>query len=235
MGTTGTPAAEAVEKIVVDLFGEGIIGIGQYNRRYISGTTVWSQHSWANGIDIHVSRGTATGEAKIVGDAIAKFLRDNKYKFGIRTILWWRKAHYDHLHVDMWPKGTGTPPTTLDGVGRFEYRDGRIVYEKIREVAPLGDFDGYEIPEIPDLEEDDMAFEQFVTDLQEDLNDAGFTDYEDKELTVDGVYGPRTRSAHFKMIMAAAENPQPGPAGPPGPAGQDGKPVTLVITGDAVI
>lgn len=70
--------------------------------------------------------------------------------------------------------------------------------------------------------EDDEMFEQYIKDRQEMLNANGFTDYEGKPLVVDGDYGGRTRSAEQKALKAAAQNPQPGPAGPRGHSGPIG-------------
>jgi hypothetical protein len=42
----------------------------------------------------------------------------------------------------------------------------------------------------------------FILHLQEDLNDAGFTDDTGAKLVEDGVYGPKTRAAHRKMVYA---------------------------------
>ncbi len=210
MAFTGTPAAEATEGIVRAQFAGRFRGIGQYKRRLIAGTQTWSQHSWANGLDIYTSPAIGTiaeGDWKVNGDAIAQFLRDNRELFGIRYILWWVRNHYDHIHVDFWPKGVDTPPSSGTGIGSFAYSNGGVVQSKIQEVPAEGTFDGYSIPELPDTGEEDMI--EFITDLQEDLNTAGFTDYEDKPLTVDGVYGKRTRSAHQKMILAAAAGTTP--------------------------
>jgi hypothetical protein len=104
--------------------------------------------------------------------------------------------------------------------------------------------------------------EEWIKDEQENLNAAGFTDYEGKPLVVDGINGKRTKSARLKRDRAAARNPEPGPqgpkgdkgatgpAGPAGPAGpqgergrqgasgvdgKDGKDATLTIKGDVAL
>jgi hypothetical protein len=58
------------------------------------------------------------------------------------------------------------------------------------------------VHEPPPSEEDDVK--ELVEALQESLNTAGFTDYEDKPLVVDGVLGPRTKSSMGKRDAAAA-------------------------------
>lgn len=150
MAFTGTPAAEKTEAIVRDLFGHLILGIGQYNRRLISGTSIWSQHSWGNGLDImlggSLNTGTPTGLRN--GDVIAKFLNDHREEFGIRAVLWRVKNHFNHIHVDFWPKGVYTPPTDSSGKGYFRYSDGRQTHMRIQYVKPEGSFDGYTVPEL---------------------------------------------------------------------------------------
>jgi len=53
------------------------------------------------------------------------------------------------------------------------------------------------VPEIPEGEDPIM-----ITDIQENLNAANFTDYEGKPLVVDGKWGRRTASAHAAMVAA---------------------------------
>lgn len=77
---------------------------GVYNRRLIAGTSSWSQHSWARAIDIGVS-----GDSDL-GNRIAAFLQSRPYDRSIR-ILWRVHAHFDHLHVEMVPACSGTPPS----------------------------------------------------------------------------------------------------------------------------
>ena len=43
-----------------------------------------------------------------------------------------------------------------------------------------------------------------IYDIQRNLNTAGFTDYNNRSLVVDGKWGKRTASAHAKMTAAAA-------------------------------
>lgn len=174
MGFTGTPAAEAIESLTLERFGTGIIGIGQYNRRKISGSTSWSQHSWGNAIDIHVSVGKAEGGEKIVGDAIAAWLREHKTEWGIRYILWWRTSHWDHIHADFWPKGIYTPPLSSTGIGTFKYRSGRIVKAQNQKIPADGNIpnvtEPFEKEEV--LREGDKG--RAVADVQAALIGLGF-------------------------------------------------------------
>ncbi len=91
--------------------------IGVYNCRRISGSQTYSQHSWSNAIDIYTAN-------KGFQDRMAAEL---KKEFGphIRNILTWRynAAHWNHIHVSMWPKGLYTPPCK-GGALRVKHKDG---------------------------------------------------------------------------------------------------------------
>jgi len=184
MGFTGTPAAEYCEQQVLARFDDEIIGIGQYNRRPIAGTKVWSQHSWGNALDLHVSVGRADAVEKANGDRIAKWLRSNKTALGVKAVIWWTTSHYDHIHVDFWPKGHSTPPKSTTGVGYFKYSNGVVKRSSIQTIPMQG----------KGLGEHEMAVMQ-VEDVQEALNAAGHKGANGKKLTVDGIYGPNTKHA----------------------------------------
>lgn len=110
-------------------FSQLVTRVGQYNRRKIANSTVWSQHSWANGSDFHVA-------SLEHGDVLYAWLAQNKEALGIRTILWRVTGHYDHVHVDFWPKGRLTPPLTLTGVGSFQYSTGIRQSARIQLIPP---------------------------------------------------------------------------------------------------
>lgn len=146
---TGTPAAERCEREVMARYDEFIVGIGQYNRRPIADTSTWSQHSWANALDLHVSLGRpANATERARGDQIAAWLRANRTALGIRTVLWWVEGHFDHIHVDFWPKGIDTPPISSTGVGRFKYSSGAEVSATIQTVPAQGAGLGDEMMEV---------------------------------------------------------------------------------------
>lgn len=126
---TGPPAVEQIEAAVLLRHGSLITKIGQYNRRYIAGKLIWSQHAWGNAPDIHVDNLRD-------GDVIFGWLVSNKEALGIRQILWRVSGHYDHLHVDVWPKGVLVPPLSSTGVGTFRYSDGRTVSAQLQKIAP---------------------------------------------------------------------------------------------------
>lgn len=86
------------------------------NCRKIAGSSTWSQHSWANAADIFVDPET--------GNELKPRLIE---KFGphIKVILWQVPNHYDHIHVDTWPTGVGTPPCA-GGSLQVRHRDGSM-------------------------------------------------------------------------------------------------------------
>lgn len=137
MAYQGTPAAEQTEAAIRDRFSHLFSSIGQYNRRYIGGTVIWSQHAYGNALDIMVGY-----KNYAAGDVIYAFLAKNKEALGIRTLLWRVTAHHDHIHVDFWPRGIGTPSTSSTGVCSFRYSDGRVVSNRIQLVVPEQTWDG---------------------------------------------------------------------------------------------
>lgn len=101
-----TPSAQKIKDAVETRF--NVPRTFVYNRRYIAGTTIWSQHAWGNANDFMVYSDRA------LGDRIYAYLIAERRKgtLPIGTILWRVKGHFDHLHVEGKPKKTGTPPPT---------------------------------------------------------------------------------------------------------------------------
>ena len=95
------------------------LAIGVTNCRRISGSQTYSQHSWSNAVDLYTS-------SHALQDEIAANLA-LIYGTHIRNILTWRynSAHWNHVHVDMWPMGWLTPPCA-GGELRIKYRDGTV-------------------------------------------------------------------------------------------------------------
>jgi len=123
-----TPAANQFEAVLSERFPG--IRFGRVNCRKISGSTTWSQHSWNNGRDIYPPTSipyltSNDGEYKAWLDEVAQFIIDNKEALNIRVFLWQVKSHYNHIHVDFWPRGWSTPPCA-DGSPRYKYPDGSI-------------------------------------------------------------------------------------------------------------
>lgn len=93
--------------------------IGVTSCRRIAGSQTYSQHSWSNAGDIYTTNKDL--QDRIAADLWAGFGEH------IRNILTWRynAAHWNHIHVDMWPKGWLTPPCK-GGALRIKYADGNI-------------------------------------------------------------------------------------------------------------
>lgn len=63
----------------------------------------WSQHAFGNALDLY-----ATPKEL---DKIAVFLRSmgGAGSLGVKYAAWRVRNHFDHMHLDFWPTGTGTP------------------------------------------------------------------------------------------------------------------------------
>ena len=162
--------------------------LGVTNCRLIKNTATWSQHSWANAWDISSpSRVLVFGPRTMVNplhmaymDRIYEHLNANRLTYQLRNILWRQSAHWDHIHVDHWPKGVSIPPCA-GGPLKVQNKDGTY-----------SDTFG----------EEDLSKE--TEGLQRNLNAAGFTDPNGEPLKVDGDYGAKTEYAHLAIIRAAA-------------------------------
>jgi len=118
---------------------------GEWNCRKISGSSTWSQHSWGNALDLyHVGwKYEVSARNKAFLDPIHQWLKTYRHELSIRTLLWQTRDHFNHIHVDGWPKGYGNPPCN-GGSLRMQYNDGRVVN------GDPGPANG--TPELPDKE-----------------------------------------------------------------------------------
>lgn len=181
MSAFRTPAVnKAIEELVRQFPN---IRFGIYNRRKISGSTSWSQHSWPNALDIVFTSYGDTSEAHQARlDDVYEWLRNRWVHFNIRTLLWRRSRHYDHIHIDFWPKGHGTPSETRGGDDNlYQKKDGTVITQ-----AQL----------VGQEEEDDMALSRgdrghAVARLQMALKAWKPA----LALEVDGIYGEDTEAA----------------------------------------
>lgn len=156
---------------------------GYYNRRKISGSSVWSQHSWPNALDVY-GPGLGSGpEDQAMLDEVYQFLRKHWDSLNLKVALWRVRNHYNHIHIDFWPSGYGTPSLIRGGPdNRYRYPDGSIR----RETVLLNTFD---------LEEDIMQNGDQglrVVAVQKQLMELG---YELPEYGADGDYGDETEEA----------------------------------------
>lgn len=118
---------------------------GEWNCRKISGSSTWSQHAWGNALDLHHVDWPyeVSDRNKAFLDPIHRWLKTYRKELSIRTMLWQTRHHFDHIHIDGWPKGYGQPPCD-GGSLRMQYNDGRIVN------GDPGPANG--TPELPDRE-----------------------------------------------------------------------------------
>jgi hypothetical protein len=98
-------ATDRVKNIIKPLWDEfpQLSSWGIYNCRRIAGSTSFSEHAWADAIDLHAP-------SMSYGDQVNRWLNSNKGRFDITRVLWREANHYDHLHVDFDPDHSGTPP-----------------------------------------------------------------------------------------------------------------------------
>lgn len=172
-GSGMTPNLETVVEYVRAEYG---LHVGITNCRRISGSRTWSQHSWSNAGDIYVSN-------KALGDKIYWDLYD-KFGENIRYMLWQRKDHYNHIHVDMWPYGYGTPPCA-GGHLQVKNKDGTISH------GFSSDFEGgFEVTALQ------------VVQLQVALNKADQLGADGNALDEDDVWGPNSEFALVNGLTA---------------------------------
>jgi len=124
----GTPAANQLEAVLSEEFPG--IRFGRVNCRFISGSTTYSQHSWNNARDLYPPLGieyltSNDGWYREWLDAVWAFIEENQEALNIRVKLWQVKSHYNHIHVDFWPRGWSTPPCA-GGSPRYKYPNGDV-------------------------------------------------------------------------------------------------------------
>lgn len=118
--TSGTASERNYYARLLKAFkGWDVANAGVYVRKLISGTDMWSQHSWGNAVDVVIgSTGNvlANPEAQAKMDMLAGWTAENHSALRVATQLWRANAdHMNHMHVDFWPQGTGTPPVMHGG------------------------------------------------------------------------------------------------------------------------
>lgn len=159
-----TPAAGAAKDRLTQEF--PALKFGIYNRRKIAGSTVWSQHSWPNALDLFFTQyGDTSGEHQLLLDEVHTWLFARRVELNIRTLLWRTTAHYDHIHVDFWPKGYGTPSTIRGGGdNRYKTKSGEVIAQWELDLED----------EVPQFDEDTAAVLQRIADSdKEDLTQPG--------------------------------------------------------------
>lgn len=183
-----TPATKKAQKLLLGEF--PAIKFGIYNRRKIAGSSTWSQHSWPNALDLFFTRyGDTSGEHQAELQEVHDWLRLRRGLLNIRTLLWQTRNHYDHIHIDFWPKGHGTPSTSRGGDDNtYSYPDGTKVsqgklLEQEEDLAILTDEEQTKLRKFLDLLDNMESSVYFVIPtvkiaraLDEDEPDLGITD-----------------------------------------------------------
>lgn len=123
-----TPAATQFEAVLSERFPG--IRFGRVNCRKISGSDWWSQHSWNNARDIYPPKDipyltSNDGAYRAWLDEVWDFIEENYDELNIRVKLWQVRSHYNHIHVDFWPRGWATPPCA-GGAIRYKYPNGDV-------------------------------------------------------------------------------------------------------------
>ncbi len=104
------------------------VNAGHWNCRHIGSGSTWSQHAWGNAGDLyHRDWGYSTNPThQAYLDNVAQWIRTYFGELSIRTFIWRKKDHFNHVHIDGWPKGYGTPPCA-GGSLRMKYNSGKVV------------------------------------------------------------------------------------------------------------
>ncbi len=148
------------------------IQFGIYNRRKIAGSTTWSQHSWPNALDIFfTSYGDRSAAHQQMLDQVAKYIRDNYARYDVRYLLWKNNAaHQDHIHVDFWPFGYGTPSLTRGGADNlYKTQSGIIITQ-----AQLEEGDN-ELALLTEAEQQQLK--DFLKFIKDEGSNVGFVKY----------------------------------------------------------
>lgn len=112
-GAAGSPHANFYRAAVQSAW-PGLRFGGMYNRRYIKGTQVWSQHAYGNAVDEMVP-------SLAYGDQVAAWVKARAGLFSLDHLLWRVPDHFNHVHADFWPQGYGVPGGGGGGGGGGSY------------------------------------------------------------------------------------------------------------------
>jgi hypothetical protein len=97
----GSPAANYYRGAVQAAW-PGLRFGGIYNRRFIKGTSTWSQHAYGNAVD-------EMTPSLAYGDMVHSWVASRAGQFHLAHLLWRVPDHFNHIHADFWPQGVGNP------------------------------------------------------------------------------------------------------------------------------
>jgi hypothetical protein len=244
-----TPKCQMIERAVTDAFPEA--QYGTFNCRHLNSNPVrpWSQHAasepvyryGSNALDIvHRDWGLSTNPTHQAWlDQVFAFLSSHRTALDLRQILWRVPDHYNHIHVDPWPKMKDqawyTPPC----------KDGTLVV--VYQNGTTGSTFGAPPPPPSPANLDDVITRATrgleAEDFQRWLNACNYPDAAGSPLMEDGIPGNKTWQAWNRALAAVAWPAQvspdeqassaaiarvnqlhgtPGPQGPQGPSGAVG-------------
>ena len=149
---------------------------GHVNCRKIARTNTYSQHSWPNARDLyhqHYSYSTDPRHQAYLAEVYA-FLVTHKRDLSIRTMIWRKRDHFNHIHIDGYPKGYGTPKCA-GGTYRMQYSNGDVVNGDPGPEFGLIELPDKEIVTVTNdstIREGDKGFE--VALVQQDMIDLGY-------------------------------------------------------------
>jgi len=126
-GAGVSPNASRYAAVIRAVFGD--IPMGFISRRNIAGTNTWSQHAYGNAVDV------MTGANSSLRQSVAMFSDVHRAVLSIAHLLadpWFRSPlgdHYNHVHADFNPQGTGTPPPGGGWIGARRGFHGRLTQD----------------------------------------------------------------------------------------------------------
>ncbi|MCL1599477.1 MAG: peptidoglycan-binding protein [Actinomycetia bacterium] len=149
---------------------------GHWNCRFIVETTKYSEHAWGNAGDLyHKDWGYSTNAwPQAYLDEVYAWIRTYFEELSIRTLIWRKKDHFNHIHIDGWPKGYGTPPCA-GGTLRMQQNNGTVVFADpgpANGIIELPDKELITVTDNQHLEKGDEGFSVAV--LQRNLIDVGY-------------------------------------------------------------
>ena len=202
-----TPNCQRIVFGVTEAFPD--VQFGTFKCRHLSSNPEkpWSQHAasepargyLANALDItHRDFGLSTDPTHQAWlDLVAAYLRAHSTEFDIRQVLWRIPDHFNHIHVDTWPKmkdhASYTPPCKGGTL---------VVVDQNGNTATT-----FGIPPPPPSEGDDVVTRETrgieAEDFQRWLNAGGYTSTDGNPLVVDGIPGNKTFEAWAKALSDA--------------------------------
>ena len=103
-----TPNAQIVQQEVSDRW---TVRYSIVNCRHVGSdpSRIWSQHAASEPQYSYRSNALDIFAAVPMLDEIAAYLRADRIRLSIRQVLYRIKSHFDHIHVDFWPKMQDDP------------------------------------------------------------------------------------------------------------------------------